>query len=212
VRTLPTVVLYDSHGLDLFDQITYTDDYYLTRTEIDILAQESDAIAQTCQDHRVLVELGAGALRKTRLLLEAFDQLGRPFTYYALDVDHSALVESLAQIGPFQNINLVGLWGTYEDGMVYLPTLPNGHRKCIWWLGSSMGNFTPQASEDFLLRLQSALEPGDALLLGTDGPNNPKAIHRAYHDAPGITADFILNGLTHANHILGQPLFNLADF
>ncbi|KAJ1990018.1 hypothetical protein H4R33_001878 [Dimargaris cristalligena] len=212
VRTLPDVLIYDTHGLNLFDQLTSTEEYYITRSETSILIQESDAIAQKCKDHHVLVELGAGALRKTRLLLEAFDRLGPSFTYYALDLDHTALVEALSQIGHFQNINLVGLWGTYEDGMAYLPTLPSHHRKFVWWLGSSMGNFTPQDLDDFLLRLQFALEPGDALLLGSSGPTNPSAIHRAYHDSAGIHASLILNVLTHANHILGQPLFDPADF
>ena len=41
LRSLPTMLLYDDKGLDIFDQITYEKDYYLTRAEIDILMNYS---------------------------------------------------------------------------------------------------------------------------------------------------------------------------
>ncbi|KAJ3068445.1 hypothetical protein HK102_007170, partial [Quaeritorhiza haematococci] len=36
LRSIPTLVLYDDRGLEIFDQITYIDEYYLTNAEIDI--------------------------------------------------------------------------------------------------------------------------------------------------------------------------------
>ena len=61
LRSLPTMLLYDDHGLDIFDKITYDKDYYLTKAEIDILLNNSRGIVRDyVKDGAVLIELGAG--------------------------------------------------------------------------------------------------------------------------------------------------------
>ena len=61
LRSLPTMLLYDDKGLDIFDQITYDKDYYLTKAEIDILIKYSrDMVRDYVKDGSVLIELGAG--------------------------------------------------------------------------------------------------------------------------------------------------------
>ena len=60
-KSIPTYILYDTKGLQLFDQITYLEDeYYLTRAELDILDHHANDIADRLQDGSVLFELGAG--------------------------------------------------------------------------------------------------------------------------------------------------------
>ncbi|KAJ1923016.1 hypothetical protein IWQ60_006138 [Tieghemiomyces parasiticus] len=212
VRKLPTVTLYDTYGLELYDRILETDDYYLMAAEVDILTHQGDDIVAACQGAAVLIELGAGSLRKTRVLLEAFDRRGVSLTYYALDVDYTALADSLLHIGPFRHVRLAGLWGTYEDALGYLRTFPNSQPKVIMWLGSSVGNSVVEEAAAFFQRLQRELNPGDRFLVAADKPNSPEMVHRAYHDAQGYTEDFILNILTHVNHLTNQRLFNRDDF
>ena len=61
LRSIPTLVLYDDRGLELFDQITYLDEYYLTNAEKQIFETWGDEIMGTCVgDGGVLVELGVG--------------------------------------------------------------------------------------------------------------------------------------------------------
>lgn len=60
VRSLPTLILYDDKGLDLFDKITYTDDYYLTNCEIDIFKRYGAEMTDYVTDGSILVELGVG--------------------------------------------------------------------------------------------------------------------------------------------------------
>jgi len=59
-KTIPTMVLYDDRGLQLFDEITYLDEYYLTTEEIQILERDGDKIVEHIPDNSVVVELGAG--------------------------------------------------------------------------------------------------------------------------------------------------------
>ncbi|KAJ1967247.1 hypothetical protein IWQ62_001977 [Dispira parvispora] len=212
VRSIPTVTLYDTRGLALFDQITYLDEYYLTDAEIDLLQQRGSTLAESVQEGTMVLELGAGSLRKTRILLDHFERLGRQVTYYALDVDYSALENSLHSLPDYQFVCRVGLRGTYEDGIRYLKTKSTQQPKVILWLGSSIGNCEQLQATEFLTRLNSALNPGDRVVLGVDQPKSTDVIHRAYNDQQGITGQFILNSLSHANALLNQPLFKVENF
>jgi hypothetical protein len=60
-KSIPTYILYDKKGLQLFDQITQLDDeYYLTGAELDILIERSDEMVNRLKDGSVIFELGAG--------------------------------------------------------------------------------------------------------------------------------------------------------
>jgi L-histidine Nalpha-methyltransferase / hercynylcysteine S-oxide synthase len=59
-KTLPTLLLYDVAGLNLFEKITYLEEYYLTNTEIDVLEKYADHIAERIQPNSIIVELGSG--------------------------------------------------------------------------------------------------------------------------------------------------------
>lgn len=65
-KSLPTFMLYDKKGLQLFDEITTLDDeYYLTNAELDILQNNADEMTQYLQDGSVIFELGAGYVAHT---------------------------------------------------------------------------------------------------------------------------------------------------
>jgi len=59
-KSIPTVVLYDDKGLQIYDKITYLEEYYLVQEEIDILERDSDNIVDLIPDNSVVVELGSG--------------------------------------------------------------------------------------------------------------------------------------------------------
>jgi len=61
-KRLPTLLLYNEAGLKLFEKITYLDEYYLTRQEIEVLEQNADRIAEriALQPDSMLIELGSG--------------------------------------------------------------------------------------------------------------------------------------------------------
>ena len=69
-KQLPPKYFYDEAGSQLFEQITRLPEYYPTRTELDILRDHGADIAAIVPEGAALVEFGAGATTKVRLLLE----------------------------------------------------------------------------------------------------------------------------------------------
>ncbi|CAG8601947.1 3506_t:CDS:2, partial [Dentiscutata heterogama] len=212
-KVIPTVILYDDRGLQLFDKITYIDEYYLTNCEIDILNKYVDQLTEHIASGSSLIELGAGSLRKTQIILNNLEKKRKNITYYALDLMEQELNKSLASLGSFSNIKLVGLCGTYEDGIDFIATLPNDNQKTIMWLGSSIGNLSREEGASFIHRIQEkAMNPGDMFIIGIDRRNHPEKVATAYNDPQGITAEFIMNGLDHLNVIFDQKFINRNDF
>lgn len=64
-RSLPTLILYNTEGLRLFEEITYLDEYYLTNAEIDVLTTHAASIVGRVPANAQLVELGSGLVYPT---------------------------------------------------------------------------------------------------------------------------------------------------
>ena len=84
-KTLPPRYFYDDRGSDLFEQICELPEYYVTRTETAILQACASDIAEITKECE-LVELGSGSSTKTRILLDAYQNLGLPLRYLPIDV------------------------------------------------------------------------------------------------------------------------------
>ncbi|KAF9966062.1 hypothetical protein BGZ70_003399 [Mortierella alpina] len=211
-KTIPTMVLYDDRGLQLFDEITYLDEYYLTQEEIEILERDGDKIVENIPDNSVVVELGAGSLRKTVLLLNALERKRKNIRYYALDLMLDELTKSLKSLGHFANVKTAGLWGTYDEGLAFVSSFGPEVPKTLLWLGSSIGNLNRVEAKDFIASYRKTLNVGDNWLIGIDRRNDAQEITVAYNDPKGITRDFVMNGLTHINVILGQDFIDREKF
>ncbi|KAJ2550075.1 hypothetical protein EV175_004204 [Coemansia sp. RSA 1933] len=217
-RTLPTVLLYDDLGLELFDQITYVPEYYLTTSEIDIIETKVQEIVAEIPNGSDVIELGCGSLRKTKILLDALNKERTDITYYAIDVMPLPLHESMESLSPqLSNVSLVALCGTYEEVMCHFEK--STRRKTIIWLGSSIGNSAADDATDMLSGIvDTVLNEKDAIIIGMDLQKDPAVIMDAYHDSQGVTAAFELNALSHVNNIVSahvqhqQELFDIEKF
>jgi L-histidine Nalpha-methyltransferase / hercynylcysteine S-oxide synthase len=148
-------------------------------------------------------------LRKTAHLLDALERLQIKLTYYALDVDRRELVRSLTGlVSKYSYVKVAGLLGTYDDGIEMLKHIPT--RKSILWLGSSIANMDRDKSAEFLNLFP--MNPGDTWVIGLDRRNDTVKVSRAYNDPQGITRQFELNALRHANKILGKEEFKDGDW
>ncbi|RIA95254.1 C-type lectin protein [Glomus cerebriforme] len=213
MKSIPTIVLYDDLGLQHFERITYLTEYYLTEAEIEILKENVDQIVDYIPDGSSVIELGSGALRKTQIILNSFEKNKKNITYYALDLMEDELRKSLSSLGEYNYVKLVGLWGTYEEGIDFAAGLPEDIPKTIMWIGSSIGNMSREEGRDFIKAIQAkAMNPGDLFLIGIDRRKSPSKIISAYNDSKGVTAEFIMNGLDHINAIFNQPLIDRNDF
>ena len=79
------------------------------------------------------------------------------------------------------------------------------------FLGSNIGNFDRPGAESLLRSIRQALQPGAALLLGTDLVKPRPALLLAYDDPLGVTAAFNKNLLVRINRELAAD-FDLDAF
>ncbi|MEU8510263.1 L-histidine N(alpha)-methyltransferase [Kitasatospora sp. NPDC048722] len=202
-KWLPPKWFYDARGSDLFEEITRLPEYYPTRAERAILTARAGEIAAATKA-RTLVELGSGSSEKTRLLLDALNDLGTLRTYVPVDVSESALTsagEALAADYPG-----VAVHGVLADFTARLGLPPDGAPRLVAFLGGTLGNLLPDERAGFLGGLRATLDQGDHLLLGTDLVKDPAVLVAAYDDAAGVTAEFNRNVLNVLNRELA------ADF
>ncbi|MBF2097706.1 MAG: L-histidine N(alpha)-methyltransferase [Gloeomargaritaceae cyanobacterium C42_A2020_066] len=210
-RTLPCRYFYDDLGSHLFEAICVLPEYYLTRTERQILqdcAPEIAALTGPCQ----LVELGSGSSRKTRLLLDAYSSFDPPFEYLPVDVS-AGMLQSSAQelLQDYPKLQVTGLVATYEQALAHLPPVPAGRGRLLIFLGSTIGNLAPQDCEAFLTRISPVLGEQDYFLLGVDLQKSVEILEAAYNDSQGVTAAFNLNLLRHLNRRF-EGNFQLEQF
>ncbi|WP_055073711.1 L-histidine N(alpha)-methyltransferase [Pseudanabaena sp. 'Roaring Creek'] len=217
-KSLPPKYFYDDRGSELFEQICDLPEYYPTRTEAWILNQYADEIAAitgSCE----LVELGSGSSTKTHYLLNAYQKVANlltpsipdAFSYIPIDVSGGILKTTVSHLHQkYPDLSLEGLLGTYEEALLYLGK--NHERsRMIFFLGSSIGNFSALDSNAFLGKVSHSLTQGDYFLLGIDLQKPKDILEAAYNDSQGITAAFNLNMLSHLNWRF-QGDFNLDLF
>ncbi len=207
-KSLPPKWFYDSVGSDLFDQITRLPEYYPTRTEAQILRARSAEIAEA-SGADTLVELGSGTSEKTRMLLDALRDRGTLRRFIPFDVDASVLTAAGTAVGQeYPGIEIDAVCGDFEE---HLDKIPRAGRRLVVFLGSTIGNLTPGPRAEFLATLADTLQPGDALLLGTDLVKDAGRLVRAYDDSAGVTARFNRNVLAVVNRELDAD-FDLEAF
>jgi L-histidine N-alpha-methyltransferase len=191
-KELPPKHFYDARGSELFEQITEQPEYYPTRTELAIL-RDSAAEIVALTGAGELVELGAGASDKARVLLNAMRRAGTLRRYIPLDVSQS-VVEDAARtlIEDYEDLQVHGVVGDFERHLEHVPDA-GGVPRLVALLGGTIGNFPPGTRRNVLGKIATLLGPGDRLLLGTDLVKDPHVIEAAYNDAAGITAEFNRN-------------------
>lgn len=207
-KTLPPKWFYDAKGSDLFDQITRLPEYYPTRTEASILQDRAADIA-AASGADTLVELGSGTSEKTRLLLDALRDSGALKRFIPFDVDPSVLRDAARALhAEYPDIEIEVVCGDFEQD---LGTVPKVGRRMVVFLGSTIGNLTPEPRAEFLAAVADTMQPGDSLLLGTDLVKDVGRLVRAYDDSAGVTAAFNRNVLTVVNRELDAD-FDLDAF
>lgn len=198
-KQLPPKYFYDELGSRLFDAICDTPEYYLTRSEYMLLRQIADRLV-TDPVPSDLIELGSGAARKTRLLLDALGRAKAHCRYVPFDVSEEMLRRSARSLlREYPWLRVLGVVGDYERD---LDPLPHGERRMVAFLGSTIGNFEHSAAVGFLKRIRRLLRAGESLVLGTDLVKDPRILNAAYNDARGLTRDFNKNVLRVINREL----------
>jgi dimethylhistidine N-methyltransferase len=207
-KKLASKLFYDEKGSILFNEICELDEYYLTRTEIDILRNNIDEIASFVGSDTLLFELGSGNNLKTRILL---DHLNKIALYIPIDISVDYLIHSASMLKfEYPNIPIFPVCKDYTKDFE-LPTIEiKYNRQICFFPGSTIGNFAPYYAKELLRRISKICGRDGGLLIGADLKKDTKVLEATYNDSKGVTAEFNLNMLErinngfHANFDLNQ--------
>jgi len=198
-KSIPPVWFYDERGSRLFEEITQLPEYYPTRVERALLERHAPSIAELSKAD-TLVELGAGACDKTRVLLTALQDTGALSRYVPFDVSDEFLRDAATTLSrEYDELDIHLVIGDFHQ---HLAEIPTRGRRMVAFLGGTIGNLNPAQRARFLFDLNCTMSSDDSLLLGTDLVKDPERLVAAYDDAAGVTADFNRNVL----HVLNEQL------
>ncbi|MDC0032950.1 L-histidine N(alpha)-methyltransferase [Alphaproteobacteria bacterium] len=210
-KTLPCKFLYDQKGSRLFDQICELDEYYVTRTENDILIHNAPEIAEHIGGNCHLIEFGSGSSIKVEILLRA---LWGIVAYTGIDISKEHLLASTAALAKkYPHLPVSAVCADYTRPFD-LPSeiIEHDGVPVVFFPGSSIGNFTADQAGEFFAQAAEILRPKQgAMLIGADLKKDEAILRAAYNDARGITAAFNLNLLVRANTDLGAN-FDISAF
>jgi L-histidine Nalpha-methyltransferase len=210
-KELPSKYLYDNVGSALFEVISLLPEYGLTRADERLLRRHSEEIVAKLTPPTVVAELGSGSGKKTRWMLEALSR-HQHISYCPIEISRTALTMCERELGDIESVSILGFEREYLDGLMEVAARrKKGEQLLVLFLGSTVGNFEHPADVKFLHQMRETLEPGDALLLGTDLTKPIHQLLAAYDDSLGVTAAFNLNLLARINRELDAD-FRLEQF
>ncbi len=208
-KELPCKYFYDEEGSNLFDRICELDEYYPTRIELSILRNHADEMADEVGEDVDLIELGSGSSIKTRLLLAS---LQSPRSYIPVDISGEHLERSAEALARrFPSLLVLPLTADFTAPLTLPETGDPCARRVVYFPGSTIGNFSPDAACALLREIATTVGPGGGLLIGFDVAKDESILLPAYNDRRGVTAAFNLNLLVRINRELDAD-FDLDSF
>jgi dimethylhistidine N-methyltransferase len=210
-KTLPARYLYDAVGSALFEAICLLPEYGLSRADHRVLEHAAPELTEHLGPVPLVVELGSGSGRKTRVLLAALAR-EKALTYRPIDLSAAALQRCRRELAHVPGVFFAAIEADFLVGLQRAASARRAdERLLLLFLGSTIGNFERPAATRFLREVRARLRPGDALLLGTDLLKPVPTLLAAYDDTAGVTAAFDLNLLARINRELGGD-FDLRTF
>ncbi|HDZ31544.1 MAG TPA: L-histidine N(alpha)-methyltransferase [Pseudoalteromonas sp.] len=212
-KTLPCKYFYDDKGAALFEQITTLQEYYVTRTELSILEQHSQSIAQMLPENLSIIEPGCGSGKKVAYLLA---HMANVKTFVPFEISEEMLSYSLAHLSPlFPDLAISPLLGDFTHSQMVKQltkdTALDSQTNLVYFPGSTLGNFAPVKAIEIMNNFHRLCGVNGYVLIGIDLVKERQVLLDAYNDKLGITAAFNKNLLERINNELNGT-FNLDNF
>ena len=195
-KELPSKLLYDERGSELFDKICETPEYYLGRIETEIMEKIAKEIACLVGSQALLIEYGSGSSIKTQLLLEQIQGLTG---YVPIDISRKNLMKTTSRLAAmYPWLKIYPLWADFT--IRFSLTQFHSPLHIAYLPGSTIGNFYPDDAVLFMKRVAQVIRPRGVLIVGVDLKKESQILNLAYNDGSGLTAEFNKNILVHINH------------
>ncbi len=212
-KQLQSRYLYDPLGTSLFDAICRLPWYRITRAEAGLLERHARDVAAALplwREAPTIVELGCGNGEKLDVVLSGLPAVA--VDVHLIDISADALEMAAVRLARRPEVIVSAHETSYEIGLERVRPLLRGRAgTLVLFLGSNIGNFDRAVAESLLRSIRQVLEPGAALLLGTDLVKPLPALLLAYDDPLGVTAAFNKNLLVRINRELAAD-FDLDAF
>lgn len=200
---------YDERGSQLFDEITRLPEYYPTETELAIMRDNIDEIAELIGEKASLIEFGSGSSMKIRTLLDHLRSLA---VYVPVDISEEHLVAAAESLkADYPDLEILPVVADFMQPFDLPTPTVMPVKNVVYFPGSTIGNFTEDAALDLLDVMYHEAKEGGALLIGVDLQKDPDILEAAYNDSKGVTAEFNINMLRHINREHGAN-FDLDAF
>ncbi len=207
-KSLSPKWLYDERGSELFEAITKTEDYYVTRTEEQIMRTVLGELPELLGAAPAITEFGSGAGIKSRRLIKATE----PSVYVMIDVAEDFLTTSADALSQsFPAVDVHGVVGDFLGEVTLPKAFLEAPSRVGFFPGSTIGNFEKGGAEAFLAGARRDLGDGSRFLLGADLVKDEDVLVAAYDDRETLTAEFTLNLLRRINRELGASI-NVDQF
>ena len=207
--SIPGRYLWDDRGATLFDRVTAGPHYYVARHETALLHAHAAAIAQWVGPHASVVEFGAGACLKVRVLLDALEQ---PRRYVPVDVAGAFLAEAAARLVADRSaanrpdLQVSPVCGDYTAPLDLPPGLGSDGPVLGFYPGNTLGTYGEEELVAVLGRMRRTLGARSWLLVGVDPNRDAASIGRGYADPDGLMAAFHRHVLERLRDELGATL------
>lgn len=199
-KQLPCKYFYDERGSQLFDEICELDEYYLTRTELEIVSRYAGEMGEQIGEGVMLVEYGSGSSTKTRILL---DHLIDPVAYAPVDISREHLLKTAEGLAAdFPHVEVLPVIADFTSEFELPVSQREPTHAAVYFPGSTIGNFRRATAKRLLGRIASLCGTGGGLLIGIDLQKDIDVIEAAYNDSRGVTDEFNLNILHRINREL----------
>ena len=207
-KTLSSKWFYDFHGSKLFEKITKLEEYYPARTEIKILNDNKIEIANKIGKNAVLIEPGAGDIKKIEIFLNSLD---KPKKYVPLDISKDYIIKiSQGFKKKFPKVAITPKGYDFSENNKLPFKINSSENIIIFFPGSTIGNFEKKDAVKFLKMLKFKFK-AKKIIIGADLVKNIPTLISAYDDKKGITAKFNKNILKRINTELGGNI-NLNNY
>jgi dimethylhistidine N-methyltransferase len=208
-KRLPPKYFYDDAGSLLFERITELPEYYPTRCEMSILRVHAADICRLIPEGAALIEFGAGAAKKARILLRAAPQLA---AYVPVDICGEMIEREAAELrADFPKLKVLPVKADITTRFALPAEAESAASRVGFFPGSTIGNFEPHEAAGFLRNAARVLGRGATLIIGVDLIKPVEVLTAAYNDKAGVTSKFNCNLLKRINRELAGT-FKLDGF
>ncbi|OOQ91748.1 hypothetical protein PEBR_09355 [Penicillium brasilianum] len=218
-RELPSVLIWDIKGLEIYDKLCQESAYYPRSCEIEILQRHCSDMAKTFPPSSILIELGCGNLQKTGAILGALQAQKKEVFYYALDMSMESLRQGLRELSAgFSSssaVHFAGLLGTYADCLRWFESIFDSvltDNITFLWMGNSIANAEIEDARKMLKSFRQACRGRCSFIFGADACSDASRVLATYNDKPGHFRSLVGNGMRGANLALGREVFSLEDW